>query len=493
MTANVRVVSGAEVEYDQRQDYYFCRDPWEMTCKLAAALMLCTAASVAQGTEDTLSYGRFGTVHLYRQSQRPSHIALFVSGDGGWNQGVVDMARELAGSEALVVGVDIRRYLDALALSTEPCLYPAEDFEALSKFVQKQLDCPAYSPPVLVGYSSGATLVYATAVQAPPNTFRGAISLGFCPDLPLAKSPCRGSGLEWRKGSKGQGYVFEPATTLEIPWIVLQGMIDQVCDAKATEAYVRKVRNGELVLLPKVGHGYSVPRNWLPQFRQAFAKIAGTKAPPQGPVGSGSLADLPLVEVPSPVSSGDLLAVVISGDGGWGVTDRGIADSLALQGIPAVGWNSLQYFWNTKTPERAARDLERILRHYFAAWSLNSAVIVGYSLGADVAPFMISRLPAELQSNIRAAVLLGPGPAVDFEFHLTDWLMSRKRSTSLPVRPEIDKLGKMRILCFHGKGDSDAICRDLDPSHVTSIELAGGHRIGREYQPVVDAILRAIR
>ncbi len=125
-------------------------------------------------------------------------MVLFVFGDGGWNLDVVDMARELSLLDSLVVGVD--NYLRELAKSNEKCSYPAADFELLSKFVQKKLDFPMYMTPVLVGYSSGATLVYATLVQALSNTFRGAISLGFCPDLPLTKPLCGGSGLEWELG-----------------------------------------------------------------------------------------------------------------------------------------------------------------------------------------------------------------------------------------------------------------------------------------------------
>ena len=47
----------------------------------------------------------FGKVTVYRQSPRPSHVALFISGDGGWNLGVVDMARELMGMDALGDGM----------------------------------------------------------------------------------------------------------------------------------------------------------------------------------------------------------------------------------------------------------------------------------------------------------------------------------------------------------------------------------------------------
>ena len=44
---------------------------------------------------ETLRFGRFGTGTVYRESLHPSHIVLFVSGDGGWNLGVVDMAHAL--------------------------------------------------------------------------------------------------------------------------------------------------------------------------------------------------------------------------------------------------------------------------------------------------------------------------------------------------------------------------------------------------------------
>ena len=148
---------------------------------------------------------------MYCPSAHPAHVVLFVSGDGGWNLGVFDMARELAALDALVVGVDITYYLKQLERSSEPCVYPAADFELLSKYVQKKLGFPQYITPVLMGYSSGATLVYATLAQAPGNTYLGAVSLGFCPDLALSKPFCRGSGLDWTKGPQGKGYSFMPA------------------------------------------------------------------------------------------------------------------------------------------------------------------------------------------------------------------------------------------------------------------------------------------
>jgi hypothetical protein len=240
---------------------------------LVFLVLMVSMVTVTRAEETFLEYGRFGKVSLYQGSPQPAHVVLFVSGDGGWNLGVVDMARELATLNALVVGVDIIHFLRELEKTGDSCLNPAADFEMLSTFVQKKLKFPRSIVPLLVGYSSGATLVYAVLAQAPHGTFCGAISLGFCPDLLLTKPLCKGHGLKWEIGPKGKGYIFLPATNLQDPWIALQGTIDQVCDPASTEDYVKKVKGGEIVILPKVGHGFSVPKNWMPQFKKAFLRI----------------------------------------------------------------------------------------------------------------------------------------------------------------------------------------------------------------------------
>ena len=476
-----------------------------MTTKAAIiALMAAAAAVLASAGEQALRFGRFGTVTLYGRDARPHHVVLFVSGDGGWNKGVVDMARELTGAGALVVGIDIVHYLKELEAAPDKCLYPAADFEALSQFVQKHLDLPRYLVPVLVGYSSGATLVYAVLVQAPPGTFLAALSLGFCPDFPTTKPFCKGSGLAFEPRPKGKGVNFLPATALEAPWIALQGTLDQVCDPQGTESFVRRVPRGEIVMLPKVGHGFSAPRNWLPQFKEAFGRITSAEppfavpAPPARAAGGPPppLTDvngLPLVEVPARGPLSDTMAVIVSGDGGWAGIDRQIGESLAERGIAVVGLNSLQYFWKKKTPETAAGDLERILRHYTAAWSKSSVLLIGYSRGAEVLPFMADRLPAELRSCVVLLALVGPTARVEFEFHVGDWLGGGSARDELPVKPEIEKLAGTRILCFYGKEERDTLCTDLAPSLATPFALEGAHHFGGDYGRIAETILREAR
>jgi type IV secretory pathway VirJ component len=262
-----------------------------------AAALWCTATAAAEAeaavTEaamtaavapvDAFDFAPFGSVTVYRDGAAPRDVVLFVSGDGGWNLGVITMAQRLADKGAVVAGIDIRHYLAQLEQSPGKCVSPAEDFDNLSRYLQAKLRFNHALRPTLVGYSSGATLVYAALAEAPQGSFKGALSLGFCPDLDLKKPLCRGSGIEAtpKRNARGilTGVDLEPAKQLSGKWISLQGEIDQVCPARATQEFIAAVPGGDIVLLPKVGHGYSVEKNWVPQYEAAYERITAAPAP----------------------------------------------------------------------------------------------------------------------------------------------------------------------------------------------------------------------
>jgi type IV secretory pathway VirJ component len=453
---------------------------------VAAALAL----SIALGPVDTLHFGRFGDVMLYRQQEHPSHLILFVSGDGGWNLGVVAMARELAGMDAAVAGIDIRHYRAALERTPETCGYPAADFEALSQWLQRRLGYPAYTAPVLVGYSSGATLVYAALAQAPPNTFLGALSLGFCPDLSLTRPLCRQHGLRTVRSrgparpQQARHLTFLPADSVAAPWVVLQGEGDRTCSADSAENFVRRVRGAELVLLPKVGHGFGVESRWMPELREAYARMVDT-APP-AIVRAAPVRDLPLVELPA-AGSGHGLAVIVSGDGGWASLDRQIGETFREHGVSVVGVDALRYFWSARTPDQMGADLTRIARHYLDAWHRDELLLVGYSLGAETLPFMVSRLPRDLWNRIRVVALIGPARTTSFEFHVGSWLGTAKGN--VPTAGEIARLKGLNLLCLYGSAEDDPVCPTLAPAVARSVELPGGHHLGGAYRQLAERIL----
>ncbi len=447
---------------------------------------------------DSLHFRSFGEVHLYYPpgDAAPGQVALFVSGDGGWTLGVPKMAREIADLGVLVVGIDIRPYLAHLNRLTSSCGYPPAEFEALSQYVQQRLGFAAYHPPILVGYSSGATLVYATLAQAPPTTFAGAISLGFCPDLPLDRPLCKGAGLAARREPGGRGFVFEPVADRELRWIALQGSIDQVCAPDSTRAFVSRVTGGEIVILPGVGHGFGVTRHWLPQLQQAVRRLAAER-PLDRAATDVAVKDLPLVETPARRPGSRTLVVMISGDGGWASLDRDIGGVLADSGLSVVGLNALQYFWTRRTPDGTAADVARIIRHYLAAWDKDDVVLAGYSRGAEVLPFVADRLPLDLRARVRLVVLVAPARHTSFKFHPEDLVLDVRHAGDVQVVPEIERLGWARLLCFYGEDETDTACRAMQPATTgrawTTVALPGGHHFAGAYRTVGWDILRALR
>ena len=97
---------------------------------------------------------------------------------------------------ALVLGVDLREYRAQLAKASDERELPSADLEVLSQFAQRALRLPTYELPVLVGVGAGAALAYAALAQANPSSFRGAVSVSFCPLLALPRTPGRGRGLD---------------------------------------------------------------------------------------------------------------------------------------------------------------------------------------------------------------------------------------------------------------------------------------------------------
>jgi type IV secretory pathway VirJ component len=80
-----------------------------------------------------------------------------------------------------------------------------------------------------------------------------------------------------------------------------------------------------------------------------------------------------------------MLCLHITGDGGFGVTDKSITEA-RVEGHCLRGAQFLHYFWKERTPQQTTDDVARILRYYLSSWKKDSVVLVGYSRGADALP-----------------------------------------------------------------------------------------------------------
>lgn len=453
-------------------------------------------AVAARKVNDRLKLAQVGQVTLYRPDGPVRAVALFLSGDGGWNLGVVDMAEALTRQGIAVAGISTPVFQKALETSAEKCVNPNYALTAVGQDFEHQLALPHYMKPILVGYSSGATIAYAALAQAPAGTYRGAVSLGFGPDIGGTKPWCPAPGLTVsRIRNPEAGWLFAPVKQLSAPWLVLQGLIDQVVSPATTKAFTSQIPQAQLIELPKVGHGFSVESHWMPQFTAAFAPMLEAPAASASTPSSQALVsvdDLPLNIVADPAAPhSDFMAVMYSGDGGWAGLDRDVAARFAARGVPVVGVDSLSYFWTAKTPQQAGIDLGRIVNHFSQQWQRRRIILLGYSFGADDLPFIVNAMPPALRPAIARVTLLGLSPTADFQFHLSSWL-DVDGDTGLPTVPEVIRMAGVPVQCVKGSLEDGSACPAIPRRDAMQVTLPGGHHFGGNADLIVDTILHGI-
>jgi type IV secretory pathway VirJ component len=229
--------------------------------------------------ERWINVGGFGEVAVYKPAGASRGLALFASGDGGWNLGVTDMAHQAAAQGYWVAGFSTPLFLKGLGDVDGACSDVDGLLAKLGTDLVRELKLPLDTRPVLIGYSSGATLVYAALAADAGQRLGGGISLGFCPDLLIRKAFCPGRGgltAHWQK--QPPSWVFDKRDTVAAPWRVLQGESDQVCDPKFAPEFAAGQKDSRAVMLPKVGHGFGVPRNWMPQYVESVKELLDATA-----------------------------------------------------------------------------------------------------------------------------------------------------------------------------------------------------------------------
>ena len=433
-------------------------------------------------TQQRLSHGRFENFTVYLPHAGARGFVLLLSGSEGWTPASADLAARLAAQGAMVAGLDVPRFNASLATDGGQCVYPDGDLENLSHFVQAYFHLPDYLSPILVGDSVGATLAYASLVQAPANTFAGAVSLGFCPNYPLTKPLCKGSGIE--SVPHDTGVTFLPTRQPGLAWTVLQPANRPACDTATVSSFAAQVPGAQFT---------AVAANGAPAVEAAVAGLMTQHPAPASAVVPTALEGLPLVTVPAAPGTppSDALAIILSGDGGWAGLDKDVAEALAAGGIPVIGVDSLRYFWSARTPEGLAADLDRVTRYYLTALGKQRALLIGYSQGADVLPFAVNRLPPATRARVALTAVMGMSEHALFEFHVSSWISDDDSGPE--TLPEVERIAGMPVLCIYGSEEQDTLCPKLDPHKATIVKLKGGHHFDGDYAGLARLILAAAR
>lgn len=197
------------------------------------------------------------------------------------------------------------------------------------------------------------------------------------------------------------------------------------------------------------------------------------------------IADLPTTIIPAKIEKGETMVLIISGDAGWSTFCTRLAQEYTLAGIPIVGLSSLKYFWNKKTAEQTASDVAALLNEYSVKWKMKQILLVGYSFGADVMPFIYNRLPKNLKEKTKALILLSPSKETDFEIHISYLFGSNKMN----VANEVMKVDKPMI-CYYGTEEKEKPLMNLKMKNFKLIILNGAHHYENGFSEIVEQSLK---
>jgi type IV secretory pathway VirJ component len=229
-------------------------------------------------------------------------------------------------------------------------------------------------------------------------------------------------------------------------------------------------------------------------FVGAAVLVAASSLPAQSsPPPSGDAAGLPLKTITASGAALPVFALFITGDGGWASIDNDITAELAEHGVNVVGLDSRAYLHERRTPDQVAADVARIVRQFQEQWHQEHFILVGYSRGADLAPFIASRLDTSLRADLSLVAMIGLGERAGFEFHFQDIFRDVKRAGDLPTLPELEKLRGVPMMCIYGTEEKASGCRDAPPDVVERVARNGSHHFDNDYRAIADLILADLR
>jgi type IV secretory pathway VirJ component len=432
-----------------------------LACVLAVSS---TLAITFSARADTIPGGRFGDVRLSAPKGPMRGFMVLFSRLGGWTSADQQTADALAAHDILVVGVDSGRYLTTLAATPETCHRLFNDVTAISGQLQREQSAGAYFTPIVAGIGDSGVIAEQVLSRAPSNTIAGAISIDPTANVDARVKSCPPDpSITYEPGSPGFWSIGATAN--------LNGLIDvTVTGLRQAGAHIDIQHFGSDTTESAMLLALSEP-HLSPQEQDA-----------------PDVASLPLIELPAQHPS-NMLAIVISGDGGWHDLDQTIAHHLQDWGVSVVGIDSLRYFWSKKRPEETARTVDNVIRTYATRWHASSVALIGYSFGADVLPFVYNRMPAPERDKVKLMALLGLGKEADFEIKITGWLGLPPSAAALPEQPEISKIPPNLVQCFYGDDETDSMCPALAKLNLAVIRTPGGHHFGGDYLRLARLIL----
>ena len=433
---------------------------------MALAVCLCLGLSgSADGPKARFVTGDIPAPLIRFPAGAAKGVVFLLSAARGWQESDEDLMRALLDRQAIVVGIDLPRYLRQLGESTRSCAYTVSAIESLNRQLQRAAGLDDFRPPIVTGRGLGGTLALGIAAQSPNATLGQTIALDPEAALPLRKPFCTPAP----RVAKGDGFVYGLKTG-PLPNPVSVHLSPEARPEGRAQARALAMAHPDLSLTettrldPERILGEAIAES----DRQAHA--------------------LPLT-VLATAPRHDMMAVILSGDGGWRDIDKKVAFYLEAEGIPTLGLDSLRYFWSERSAEETARDLEQAIRLYRLRFGVRKVLMIGYSFGANVLPKTLSAMDAETRKAIPLTVLIAPSPKADFRISVLGWFGASGQGAGGDVAEATKALDPSRVLCIYGAAEKESACPALDGSGAIIEKRKGGHHFDGDYRALTAAIL----
>lgn len=393
-------------------------------------------------------------------------------------------AKQFAELSYYVATIDSQLLLASIKNAGNQCVQLAEELKTISQQLQKSFNIDSNELPILVGDKEGAALVYAALAQTDKHYFHAGLSINFTPHINTNAPLCLLSSAN-EKSSTTMTHL-SPQGYLSTNWYVFQSALIAK-NVESTE-FIEQVGNAKLTITKNINTN-SINSDTDP-ITQATQILQWLDPRISDQVTSNNTeSSLPIIEIPAEVISPQILAVLITGDGGWAEIDKQVAKILAEKGIPTVALDALSYFWRARTPEETAKHIDNVISQYREKWNTKKVILIGYSFGADVLPFIANKLSERNKTDVALVALLAMGKTAAFEFRLSSWINADTNANRLPILPELKSMHWANSICIYGTDDKETGCIQTSELGVKTISMAGDHHFNENYDLLVQHII----
>ncbi|MES2823653.1 MAG: AcvB/VirJ family lysyl-phosphatidylglycerol hydrolase [Pseudomonadota bacterium] len=372
--------------------------------------------------------------------------------------------------------------------NTKNCVDFAETLQGISNELQKSYKIDSDALPVLVGDKEGAALVYAALTQSNKHYFHAGLSINFTPHIATDAPLCSLNTVK-DTTSKTTLTQLSPQENLSTNWYIFQSALN--AKDTATADFIDQVDNAKLTVAKNDADPTHTANDPIIQAAQILQWLDPRLS--DQVTANNTLSNLPIIEIPTEVNPPKMLAVLITGDGGWAEIDKQIAKILSEKGIPTLALDSLSYFWRARTPEETAQHIDDVISHYREQWKTQQVILIGYSFGADVLPFIANKLSEHNKTGIALVAMLAMSKTAAFEFRLSSWINADTNPNRLPILPELKTMQWANSICIYGVDDKETGCTQAADVGVKTISMAGDHHFNKNYELLVQHIIENIK